>query len=80
MGSESRLSQAWLLMPKSDHGKGAAAGRVSQASRVWVPPPVCEGGDDQPRGVTQVLVGVLDLGVADVGEAVFLLVPAMAQL
>lgn len=42
--------------------------------------PVCEGGDDQPRGVTQVLVGELDLGVADVGEAVFLLVPAMAQL
>lgn len=44
-------------------------------------PPVCKWGDDQPRRVAQVLVGIFDLGVTDVGEAVFLfLVPAVSKL
>lgn len=46
-----------------------------------MPSPVGERGDDQPRRVAQVLVRVLDLGVADVSEAVLLLfVPAMPEL
>jgi len=43
--------------------------------------PVGERCDDQTRLVAQVFVGVFELGVADVGEAVLLLVvPAMTQL
>ena len=43
--------------------------------------PVGEWGDDQPWGVAQVLVRVLDLGIADVGKAVLLLlIPAVPQL
>lgn len=46
-----------------------------------VPLPICQGGDDQPGGVPQVLVGVLELSVADVGVAVPPpLVPAVPEL
>ena len=42
---------------------------------------VGQGGDDEPGGVAEVLVPVLELGVADVGEAVELvLVPPVPQL
>lgn len=45
------------------------------------PLPVGQWGDDQPGGVPQVLVGVLELCVADVGVAVLLhLVPAVPEL
>lgn len=44
-------------------------------------PPVCEWGDNQPRRVAQVLIGVFDLGITDVGEAVLLFfVPAVSKL
>lgn len=55
---------------------------LSRAGKAaWASSPVGERGDDQPWRVTQVLVRVLDLGVADVGEAVPLLfIPAMPEL
>lgn len=43
--------------------------------------PVSEGCDDQPRRVAQVLVGIPDLGITDVGKAVLLLlIPTMPEL
>lgn len=62
--------------------RGELRGEPAQArARRGGHPPVGERGDDQPGRVPQVLVGVLDLGVADVGEAVpLLLVPAVPQL
>lgn len=45
------------------------------------PQPVRQGGDDQPGGVPQVLVGVQELSVADVGVAVLLpVIPAVPEL
>ena len=43
--------------------------------------PVRQRGDDQPGGVAQVLVGVAELGVTDVGVAVSVfLAPAVPEL
>lgn len=50
---------------------------------VWgaEPRPVCQGGDDQAGGVPQVLVGVQELSVTDVGVAVVRPgVPAVPEL
>lgn len=45
------------------------------------PLPIGQRGDDQPRGVPQVLIGVLELRVTDVGVAVPLpLIPAVPEL
>ena len=43
--------------------------------------PISERSDDEPRSVTQVLMGVSELGVTDVGKTVLLpIVPPVSEL
>lgn len=49
---------------------------MSRSSR-----PVCERGNDQACGIAQVLIGVLELSITDVGKAVLLFfIPVVTQL
>lgn len=48
---------------------------------LFLPVPVSQRSDDQPRCVAQVLVGVEELSITDVGQTVFLcVVPSMPEL